>query len=98
MKSILLLVKNEEHVREMRSVTPPPSVYLGRRDVIHMINIPGLPPPFLHTASDQKLDGGKAWKQGYISASRVEKVLSKTAISGFQLLQVASLIAFAVTN
>ena len=25
--------------------------------------IPGLPPPFLHTASDQKLDGGKAWEQ-----------------------------------
>ena len=24
--------------------------------------IPGLPPPFLHTASDQKLDGGKAWE------------------------------------
>ena len=27
--------------------------------------IPGLPPPFLHTASDQKLDDGKAWERGY---------------------------------
>ena len=25
-------------------------------------NRPGLPPPFLHTASDQKLDTGKAWE------------------------------------
>ena len=27
--------------------------------------LPGLPPPFLHTASDQKLDGGKASERGY---------------------------------
>ena len=25
-----------------------------------------LPPPFLHTASNQKLDSGKAWEQGYM--------------------------------
>ena len=25
--------------------------------------LPRLPPPFLHTASDQKLDGGKAWNE-----------------------------------
>ena len=23
------------------------------------------PPPFLHTLSNQKLDGGKVWEQGY---------------------------------
>ena len=28
--------------------------------------VPGLPPPFLHTASDQKLDGRKAWERGYL--------------------------------
>ena len=28
--------------------------------------IPGLPPPFLHTASDQKLYGGKAWERSYL--------------------------------
>ena len=25
-----------------------------------------VPTPFLHTASDQKLDGGKAWERGYL--------------------------------
>ena len=25
-----------------------------------------LPPPFLHTVSDQKLDSRKAWEQGYV--------------------------------
>ena len=39
----------------------PPSVYVDS-DVIHVIMVPGLPLPFLHTASDQKLDGGKAWE------------------------------------
>ena len=29
---------------------------------------PGLPPPFLHTASDQKLEVRKAWEQGYLNA------------------------------
>ena len=24
------------------------------------VNLPGLPPPLLHTVTDQKLDGGKA--------------------------------------
>ena len=28
------------------------------------LNGPGLPPPFLHTASYQNLDGGKAWERG----------------------------------
>ena len=42
-----------------------PSVYLGRHNIIHVINGPGLPPPFLHTASDQKSDGGRIWEQGY---------------------------------
>jgi len=32
---------------------------------IHVIKwTPGHPPPFLHTASDQQLEGGKAWEQG----------------------------------
>ena len=26
-------------------------------------------PPFQHTASDQKLDGGKAWERGYLYPS-----------------------------
>ena len=29
-------------------------------------NIPGLPPPFLHTTSDQKLDSGKTWERSYV--------------------------------
>ena len=44
-----------------------PSVYLhvGRHwRHSHDKNIPGLPPQFLHTASNQKLDGGKAWEWG----------------------------------
>ena len=35
----------------------PPPIH-----IIHVINGPGLPPPFLHTASDQKLDGRNAWE------------------------------------
>ena len=31
-------------------------------DVIHMIKSTRASPPFLHTASDQKLDDGKAWE------------------------------------
>ena len=32
-------------------------------DITHVINEPGLPPPFLHTSRDQKLDSGKAWDE-----------------------------------
>ena len=31
-------------------------------DILHEINGPGLSPPLLYTASDQKLDGRKAWE------------------------------------
>ena len=40
------------------------SVYLGWCHSCHKC-APGLPPLFLHTASYQKLDGGKASEQGY---------------------------------
>ena len=40
-----------------RSGTPP---LLCLTDVTHMINAPGLPPLFFHTASDQTLDCEKA--------------------------------------
>ena len=59
-KNVPLLAQNEEHVHKMRSFNQgplPPSVYLVDTDVIHVINGTR---PFLHTASDQKLDGGKA--------------------------------------
>ena len=40
----------------------PPSVYLGiDADIIYMIKLTKPSSPFLHTASDPKLDGGKAW-------------------------------------
>ena len=43
--------------------TSPPSVYT---DVIHVIKLDqAFPPPFLQTASDQKLDSGKAWERAY---------------------------------
>ena len=45
--------------------TSPPSVYLGRQNVIHMKKWTRPPPPFLHIASDQKLDSGKAWEWDY---------------------------------
>jgi len=41
---------------------------------------PDLPPPFLHTASNQKLDSGKAWERGYkihISSDRAYPAPSK---------------------
>ena len=55
-KNVPLLVQNGEHVCKMHSFErgPPPRHSNG----------PGLPPPFLHTASNQKLDGGKAWEPG----------------------------------
>ena len=40
-----------------------PSVYHGRH-WHHPCDEMDLPPSFLHTASDQKLDGEKAWEQG----------------------------------
>ena len=45
--------------------TPSPSVYLGRhwRHLHHKLD-QAFPLHFLYTASDQKLDGGKAWERG----------------------------------
>ena len=67
-KNLPLLFQNEGHVREMRSFNRgplPPSVYLhvqpvDRQNIISVIKWTRPPPPFLHTASNQKLDGGKA--------------------------------------
>ena len=53
-KQTLLLVQNEERMRKKRSFDQEPSVDTD--------DIQDLPPSFLHTASDQKLDGGKAWE------------------------------------
>ena len=63
-KNLPLLFQNEEHVCKMRSFNGrplPPSVYLqpvDRQNVIHVIKWTRPPPPFLHIASDQKLDSG----------------------------------------
>ena len=57
---------NEEHMREMHSCDGgplTPSVYLGRHGC-HSRDKMEQTPPFLRTASDQKLDSGKAWEQG----------------------------------
>ena len=43
----------------------PPPVCLPSLRHITVQNLPGLPPPFLYTVSDQKLDGEKVWEQGY---------------------------------
>ena len=46
--------------------TPPPpplSIYVGKTSYMWW-NKPSLPPPFLQTASGQKLDGGKVWGRG----------------------------------
>ena len=40
----------------------PPHVYLTS---CMGFFLPGLPPPFLHTASDQKLEAGTAWERSY---------------------------------
>ena len=44
----------------------PPLIYLGTYDVIHMIKWTRPSPSVLLyvTASNQKLDSGKAWEQG----------------------------------
>ena len=39
-----------------------PHVYLTSRTCLFL---PGLPPPFLHTVCDQKLEAGTAWERGY---------------------------------
>ena len=39
-----------------------PHVYLTSRTWLFL---PGLPPPFLHTVCDQKLEAGTAWERGY---------------------------------
>ena len=33
-------------------------------------NLPGLPPPYLHTVSDQILEVGTAWERGYSTATK----------------------------
>ena len=48
------MVQNEEHMRKMRSFNLEPLPPLP-----HVMNGPGLPPPLLHTVSNQKLNGGK---------------------------------------
>ena len=40
----------------------PPHIYLISRTRFFLL---GLPPPFLHTASNQKLEAGTAWERGY---------------------------------
>ena len=32
-----------------------------------MTNLPGFPPPYLHTVSDQILEVGTAWERGYLN-------------------------------
>ena len=61
-KNVQLLFQSEVRVCEMHSFGLLPSVYPGRQNVVHVIIWTGLPPLFLYTASDQKLDGGKAWE------------------------------------
>ena len=65
-KKISLLVQNEERMHKMCSFDQrplPPSV---DTDVIHMMKWTRPSSLFFHTASDQKLDSGKAWERGYI--------------------------------
>ena len=47
----------------MGEPAPPLSILLDT-DIIHLIKYIR-PSPFLHTPSDQKLDGGKVWERGY---------------------------------
>ena len=58
--------KTREQNAYFRPGTPPPSVYLGRHQLIHMIKWTRPSPSVLPTASDQKLDDGKAWERGYL--------------------------------
>ena len=57
-----LQYQDKEHVYDIGSFDQgplPPSVYT---DVIHMTR--PSPSRYLHTVSNQKLDGGKAWERG----------------------------------
>ena len=58
--------KTLEQNAYFRPGTPPPSVYLGRHQLIHMIKWTRPSPSVLPTATDQKLDDGKAWERGYL--------------------------------
>ena len=61
-KHVTLLVQNEEWcVKCVLSIRGPiPPVYLGDTDVVYMIKWTRPSPSILHTASNPKLDGGKA--------------------------------------
>ena len=45
-----------------RWTTQYPHIYLTSHTSLFL---PGLSPPFVHTASDQKLEAGTAWERGY---------------------------------
>ena len=58
-------ILQERHQDSSSGTAPPPSCLPSRLpDVTHVTLSPGLPPPFLHTASDQKLEAGTAWERG----------------------------------
>ena len=46
---------------------------------VHISSIvprPSLPPRHMHTASNQKLDGGKAWERGYIVITFCRQIMT----------------------
>ena len=65
----------KERVREMRffdrDLPPPPLSTLVDIDIVHVMKWTRPSPSVLPTASDQKLDSGKAWKQDEFSTPNV---------------------------
>ena len=63
------IVKGTHYVLKNNSPRIYPHVYLTSCTSFFL---PGLPLPFLHTASDQKLELGTAWEQGFPNPSGEE--------------------------
>ena len=63
----LLFASPRTDRRETGIMTPHVSTWCHRT----WPNLPGLPPPYLHPASDQMMSVGVAWEQGYNSDPRL---------------------------
>ena len=59
-----------------------------------MVDSPGLLAPFLHTASGQKLDPGKAWERGYTVTPCVEmKIMFTTHTSSTRMAKTTMMLS-----
>ena len=67
---------------------PPSRLPLCLPDITH-VTLPGLPLPFLHTASDQKLEPGMAWERPGNEATVSEHMVSMVQCSKSILMEIS---------